>query len=80
MLHNIMFLFGDVEPFLTKNSDIGPSLRPKLLDMLHHLPTVIQLKVELAIVINFGEPFVTGCSPFLLLLKFRSCYSKFFSR
>ena len=53
-----MLLFGDVEPFLTKNSDIGPSLRPKLLDMLHHLPTVIQLKVELAIVIDFGEQFV----------------------
>ena len=43
--HNIMLLFGDVKRFLTKNSDIGPSLRPKLLDMLHHLPTVIQLKL-----------------------------------
>ena len=58
VLHHIMLLFGDVKPFLTKNSDIGPSLRPKLLDMLHHLPTVIQWKVELAIVIDFGEQFV----------------------
>ncbi len=54
----MMLLFGDIEPFLTKNTDIGPSLRPKLLDMLHHLPTVIQLKVELAVVIDFGEQFV----------------------
>ena len=58
MLHHIMLLFGDVESFLTKNSDISPSLRPKLLDMLHHLPTVIELKVEQAIVIDFGEQFV----------------------
>ena len=58
MLYHIMLLFGDVEPFLTKNSDIGPSLQPKLLDMLHHLPTAIQLKVELAIVIDFSEQFV----------------------
>ena len=26
--------------------------------MLHHLPTVIQLKVELAVAIDFGEQFV----------------------
>ena len=58
VLHHIMLLFGDVELFLTKNSDIGLSLRPKLFDMLHHLPTVIQLKVELPVVIDFGEQFV----------------------
>ena len=34
VLLHIMLFFGDVEPFLTKNSDIGPSLRPKLFDML----------------------------------------------
>ena len=50
VLHHIMLLLGYVEPFLTKNFDIDSSLRPKVLDMLHHLPTVIQLKVELAIV------------------------------
>ena len=55
LLHVMIFF---VEPFLTKNSDIGPSLRPKLLDMLHHFPTVIQWKVELAIVIDFDEQFV----------------------
>ena len=26
-----MLQFGDIEPFLTVNTDIGPSLRPKML-------------------------------------------------
>ena len=31
ILHQIMLQFGDIEPFLTVNTDIGPSLRPKML-------------------------------------------------
>lgn len=38
ILHQIMVQFGDIEPFLIANDDIGPSLRPKLLDILHSIP------------------------------------------
>lgn len=37
-LHQIMVQFGDIEPFLTANTDIGPSLRPKLLEILQSVP------------------------------------------
>ncbi len=58
ILHQIMLQFGDIEPFLTANADIGPSLRPKLLDMLHSVPGLCQLKMELAAVVDIGEQFV----------------------
>ena len=53
-----MLQFGDIEPFLTVNTDIGPSLRPKMLDILHSVPGLGQLKMELAAVIDIGEQFV----------------------
>ena len=37
-LHQIMLQFGDIEPFLTANTDIGPSLTPKMLEILHSVP------------------------------------------
>ncbi len=52
LLHQIMLQFGDIEPFLTANTDIGPSLRPKMLEILHSVPGLGQLKMELAAVID----------------------------
>lgn len=56
--NEIMVQFGDIEPFLIANADIGPSLRPKLLDMLHSIPGLGQLKMELSAVVDIGEQFV----------------------
>ena len=53
-----MLQFGDIEPFLTANTDIGPSLRPKMLEILHSVPGLGQLMMELAAVIDIGEQFV----------------------
>ncbi len=58
ILHQIMLQFGDIEPFLTANTDIGPSLRPKMLEILHSVPGLGQLKMELAAVIDIGEQIV----------------------
>ena len=58
ILHQLMVQFGDIEPFLSAHSDIGPSLRSKLLDILHNPSSLAQLKMELAAVIHLGEQFV----------------------
>ena len=58
ILHQIMLQFGDIEPFLTANTDISPSLRPKIFEILHSVPGLGQLKMELAAVIDIGEQFV----------------------
>lgn len=58
ILHQIMVQFGDIGPFLIANPDIGPSLRPKLLDILRSVPGLGQLKMELAAVVDIGEQFV----------------------
>ena len=55
ILHQIMVQFGDIEPFLTVSTNIGPSLRPKMLDILHSVPGLGQLKMKLAAVIDIGE-------------------------
>ena len=53
-----MVHFGDVEPFLRKNEDIGPSTRQKLLSFFDDSQKTGLLKLELAAVIDYGEAFV----------------------
>ena len=53
-----MVQFGDVEPFLQSNEDVGPTLRLKLLDILLSSQSKGQLILELAAVVNVGEHFV----------------------
>ena len=67
-----MVQFGarDIEPFLTANADIGPSLRPKLLGILHSLPGLGQLEMELSAVIDIGEQFVMATYSFLAVWVF----------
>ena len=54
----IMLQFGDIEPFLSKNTDLGPSSRPKLLAILTDYDKLKHLKLELAAIIDWGEVFV----------------------
>lgn len=58
-MHQLMLLFGDVEPFLTR-VDVGTSTRSQLLTILQNIPMCHLLKVELAIAIDVGHPFVTA--------------------
>ena len=53
-----MVQFGDIEPFLRRNGDIGSSLRPKLLEMVTSVQPHANLKLELAAVIDVGKHFV----------------------
>ena len=43
---------------LTKNSDIGPHTRPRLLSFFEDTQKLHHLKIELATVADWGEPFV----------------------
>jgi len=52
-----MLQFGDIESFLSKNIDLGPSSRPKLLAILTDHEKRKRLKLELAAIINWGEVF-----------------------
>lgn len=53
-----MVQFGDVTPFLKKHDGIAPTRRRKLLELLHDGKKVAFLKMELAAVVDTGEPFV----------------------
>ena len=57
-----MFLyFGDIAPFLNEIDDIGSALRPKLLDVLNNSQKCASLRIELAGIVDWGEPFVKAC-------------------
>ena len=56
--NQILLQFGDIEPFLTRNQDLGPTLRPKLLQMITDVNTLPYLQMELAAVVDVGEHFV----------------------
>ena len=53
-----MVQFGDIEPFLAENTDMGPSSRPRLLAILTSPEKLIHVKLELASVVDWGEVFV----------------------
>ena len=52
-----MLQFGDIEPFLSKNTDLGPSSHPKLLAILTDHEKLKHLKFELAAIIDWGGVF-----------------------
>ena len=56
--HQILVQFGDVTPFLEKHNEIAPIIRTKLLDLLHDARKKAFLQMELAAVVDAGEPFV----------------------
>lgn len=58
IMSQILVQFGDVKPFLEKNTDIGSSTRPKLLAFFEDSQKLNHLKIELAAVVDWGEVFV----------------------
>ena len=51
-----MLYFGDVEPFLIENEDVGPALRPKLLAFISDPQTKSKLQIEIAATVDWGSP------------------------
>ena len=58
LMKQIMVQFGDIEPFLAENTDMGPSSRPRLLAILTSPEKLIHVKLELASVVDWGEVFI----------------------
>ena len=58
VLHQLLQQFGDVQPFLERNIDIGAATRPKLLEILTDQRKYNLLRIELAVTIDLGEHFV----------------------
>ena len=55
----LLLQFGDIMPFLQNHTDIGASLRPKMLAMLSDSRNLGLLQMELATVVDVGECFVS---------------------
>ena len=58
LFNQIMVQFGDVEPLLCRNEDIAPATKAKLLSFFTDNERKSKLKMELAVVIDYGENFV----------------------
>ena len=57
-MHQLMKVFGDVEPFLKSSDDFSGNTRAKLLEYFANSTKIHALKVELALVVDAGKPFV----------------------
>ena len=57
-MHQLMKVFGDVEPFLRSSDDFSGNTRAKLLEYFADSTKMRTLKVELASVVDAGKPFV----------------------
>ena len=55
----LMVQFGDLEEFL-KSSDVSPTTRTKLLSFFSDSSKKANLQIELAAIVDYGEPFVTA--------------------
>ena len=60
MMNQVLLQFGDIEPFLQRNEDVGASTQAKMLEILSNHPKLIALKMELACVVDVGVYFVNG--------------------
>ena len=58
VMNQLLMYFGDVKPFLLQHTDIGPQTRPKLLAYFDDSDKIKHVKLELAAVVDYGEPFV----------------------
>ena len=58
LMNQLLMQFGDIERFLTENSEIAPASNKKLLDILRNSPKSSYLKLELSSIIDWGENFV----------------------
>ena len=56
--HQLLVQVGDILPFLERNADLGAASRRKLLAVLQDAQRSAFLKIELAAVVDYGEPFV----------------------
>ena len=54
----VMCYFGDIEPFLLRNDDIGPTITSKLLSFFANQQKKGLLHLEIAASVDWGEPFV----------------------
>ena len=58
IFHQLLVQFGDILPFLERNVDLSPVSRNKLLAILQNVQKSKLLNIELAAVVDYGEPFV----------------------
>ena len=61
VMKQMLLYFSDIAPFLNENDEIGSDLQPKLLDVLNDVHKCASLHIELAGVVDWGEPFVKAC-------------------
>ena len=60
MMHQVFHYFGEVEPFLLENEDMPRATRGRLLGFFSDASKKVILQVQLAAIVDYGEPFVKG--------------------
>ena len=58
VINQLLELFGDVEPFLVENDDLGPHTRLRMLTILQDPTKKTHLMIEMAAVVDAGKEFV----------------------
>ncbi len=57
-MHQVMAYFGDIGPFLESNPELARTTRKTLLDQLGNSNTKALIQIELAAIVDAGEPLV----------------------
>ena len=55
VMAQLLEMFGNVQPFLEENSDVGTAFRPRMLAIQQDSTQSAYLKVEQAIVVDAGK-------------------------
>lgn len=58
VINQMIDLYGDMQPFLEENEDIGLATRRKMLEMLHNHQKQVLLQIKLAVTVDGGLPLV----------------------
>lgn len=60
VLEPVFLLFGDVQPFLQVNDDLGPACMQKILSIFQDQQKAAILKIKLAALVDWDKAFVQG--------------------
>ena len=58
VIDQLLKVFGDVEPFLTNNTDLAPTTRKKLLGFMSDTTKWSTLEFEMSVIVDAGAPLV----------------------
>ena len=73
MIDQLLKVFGDVQPFLTNNTDLALTTRNKLLGFMSDTTKRSTLELEISVIVDAGAPLVSPLGAMIEICNLTAC-------